>query len=101
MVTAAGTNPVRVIVTARSAAVADPSAVSARTAAAAMKSLRMKVSPVIVLSVHIVVPRSDEKHLLIRKFLHLALVLLTADGVRALLPPPANAARASSWESQS
>jgi hypothetical protein len=41
MVTSAGTNPVREIVTARSAAVADPSAVSAKTAATAMKSLRI------------------------------------------------------------
>jgi hypothetical protein len=40
-VTSAGTNPARVIETALSAAAADPNAVSARTAAAAMKSLRM------------------------------------------------------------
>ncbi len=43
-VTSAGTNPVRVIVTVWLAAVADPSAVSARAAATAMKSVRMFLS---------------------------------------------------------
>src|SRR4029453_10285630 len=76
MVTSAGTNPAREIVTARSAAVADPSAVSAKTAASAMKSLRIRCSSCERFLVHTVFPRSNEKHLLIENFYPLLLISL-------------------------
>src|SRR5512132_1688816 len=80
MVTSAGTNPVREIVTARSAAVADPSAVSAKTAATAMKSLRIMCSSCERSLVHRVMPRSNGKHLLIANSYTLLLISLRFAG---------------------